>query len=73
MPAHASRVTHGMQPMIVSTVKRQNGMRDTPAGNEMNVRMIGSTRAMSTAHEPYFSNQRSALSRRSGVMCSQCH
>ena len=32
------------EPMKVKTRKRQNLMRVTPAGNEMNVRTIGSRR-----------------------------
>ena len=54
--------TQGMQPRIVSTLKRQNGMRATPAGSEMNVRMIGSIREKKTVASPCFSNQRSAHS-----------
>ena len=51
----------------VRTVKRQNGIRATPAGSEMNVRMIGSIRLKKTAASPYFSNQRSAHSRCDGL------
>ena len=55
--------THGMQPASVRTLKRQNGMRATPAGSEMNVRMIGSIREKKTVASPWRSNQRSAHSR----------
>ena len=67
---NVSMKIHGMQPSVVSTVKRQNGIRATPAGSEMNVRMIGSMRVRNTVHEPYFSNQRSAHARCDGLMCS---
>ena len=43
-------------------MKRQNGIRATPAGSEMNVRMIGSIREKKTVASPCFSNQRSAHS-----------
>jgi hypothetical protein len=43
---------HGMQPAVVSNVKRQNGIRATPAGSEMNVRMIGSIREKNTVASP---------------------
>ena len=52
-----------MQPSVVSTVKRQNGIRATPAGSEMKVRMIGSIRVKKTVASPWRSNQRSAHSR----------
>ena len=55
--------TQGMQPASVSTVKRQNGIRATPAGSEMKVRMIGSMRVKNTVASPWRSNQRSAQSR----------
>jgi hypothetical protein len=44
--------TQGMQPSNVSAVKRQNGIRATPAGSEMNVRMIGSMRVKNTVASP---------------------
>ena len=59
-----------MQPSVVSTVKRQNGIRATPAGSEMNVRTIGSMRVKNTVAEPYFANQSSAHFRCDGLMCS---
>ena len=49
---NASMKTHGMQPSAVSTVKRQNGILATPAGSEMNVRMIGSMREKKTVASP---------------------
>ena len=49
---NVSMKTHGMQPSEVSTVKRQNGIRATPAGSEMNVRTIGSMRVKNTAASP---------------------
>ncbi len=52
MPMNVSMKIHGMQPSVVSTVKRQNGIRATPAGSEMNVRMIGSMRVKNTVAEP---------------------
>jgi hypothetical protein len=52
---------HGMQPASVSTEKRQNGMRATPAGSEMNVRTIGSRRVKNTVESPWRWNQRSAV------------
>ena len=58
-----SSSTQGMQPASVSRVKRQNGIRATPAGSEMKVRMIGSIRAKNTVASPWRSNQRSAHSR----------
>ena len=45
------------------TVNRQNGIRATPAGSEMKVRMIGSMRVKKTVASPWRSNQRSAQSR----------
>ena len=44
----------------MKTVKRQNGIRATPAGSEMNVRTIGSMRVKNTVASPWRSNQRSA-------------
>ena len=55
--------TQGMQPARVSAEKRQNGIRATPAGREMKVRMIGSIRVKKTVASPWRSNQRSAHSR----------
>ena len=49
---NVSMKIHGMQPSVVSTVKRQNGIRATPAGSEMNVRMIGSMREKKTVASP---------------------
>ena len=63
LPMNVRRSTHGMQPASVSTVNRQNGIRATPAGSEMNVRMIGSIRVKKTVASPWRSNQRSAHSR----------
>ena len=37
-----------------------SGIRVTPAGNEMNVRTIGSSRPKNTVAEPYFAKKRSA-------------
>ena len=51
-------------------MKRQKGMRATPAGSEMNVRMIGSMRVKKTVASPCFSNQRSAHPRCDILMCS---
>ena len=51
-------------------MKRQNGIRATPAGSEMNVRMIGSMRVKKTVASPWRSNQRSAHSRWLFLMCS---
>ena len=62
--------THGMHPASVNAVKRQNGIRATPAGSEMNVRMIGSMRVKKTVASPWRSNQRSAQSRWLFLMCS---
>ena len=47
----------------MSTLKRQKGIRATPAGSEMKVRMIGSIRLKNTVASPWRSNQRSAHSR----------
>ena len=44
--------TQGRQPSHVRTVKRQNGIRATPAGSEMNVRTIGSMRLKNTVGAP---------------------
>ncbi len=41
-----------MQPARVKAVKRQNGIRATPAGSEMKVRMIGSMRVKKTVASP---------------------
>ena len=41
-------------------MKRPNGIRATPAGSEMKVRMIGSIRVKKTVAAPWRSNQRSA-------------
>ena len=43
---------HGTQPASVSTLNFQNGIRATPAGSEMKVRMIGSIRLKNTAGAP---------------------
>ena len=40
---------HGTHPASVRMLKRQNGIRATPAGREMKVRMIGSMRVKKTA------------------------
>ena len=42
----------GMHPRVVRIVKRQNGIRATPAGSEMKVRMIGSMREKKTVASP---------------------
>ena len=60
--------THGMQPSAVRIVKRQKGIRATPAGSEMKVRMIGRQREKKTVASPYFSNQLSAHLRWWGLM-----
>ena len=52
LPTNVSMKIHGMQPSVVSSVNRQNGIRATPAGSEMNVRMIGSMRVKKTVAEP---------------------
>ena len=57
---NVSMKTHGRQPRNVSTEKRTNGIRATPAGSEMNVRTIGSMRVKKTVASPWRSNQRSA-------------
>ena len=49
---NVSMKTHGRQPRNVSTLKRMNGIRATPAGSEMNVRMIGSMRVKKTVASP---------------------
>ena len=36
----------------MKSVKRQNGIRATPAGSEMNVRTIGSMRVKNTVASP---------------------
>jgi hypothetical protein len=41
-----------MHPIRVRRVNRTNGIRAIPAGREMNVRMIGRHREMSTAQSP---------------------
>ena len=41
-----------MIPAMLSTVNFQNGMRATPAGSEMKVRMTGSIREKNTAAAP---------------------
>ena len=51
-PISSSASTHGMQPASVSSVKRQKGIRATPAGSEMNVRMTGSIRLKKMAGAP---------------------
>ena len=48
----ASSEHPGKQPSTVSTLKRQNGIFATPAGSEMNVRMIGSMREKNTVASP---------------------
>ena len=52
-----------MQPASVSTVKRQKGIRATPAGSEMKVRMMGSILEKKTVASPWRLNQSSAQSR----------
>ena len=49
---NVSMNTHGTQPSVVNAVKRQNGIFATPAGSEMNVRMIGSIREKKTVASP---------------------
>ena len=44
--------TQGIAPAIENSVKRQSGMRATPAGTEMNVRTTGSIREKNTVAEP---------------------
>jgi len=51
-PTRASIRTQGIEPRVVRTVKRQNGIRATPAGSEMKVRMIGSMRLKKTVALP---------------------
>ena len=46
------RKTQGTHPATVKAVKRQNGILATPAGSEMNVRMIGSMRVKKTVASP---------------------
>ena len=49
-------------------MKRQNGIRATPAGSEMKVRTIGSIRLQNTAASPWRSKKRSAVARCLGLM-----
>ena len=67
---NVSSSTQGRQPATVSRVKRQKGIRATPAGREMKVRMIGSMRVKNTVASPWRSNQRSAQARWLGLMWS---
>ena len=60
--------TQGMQPRVVSQVKRQNGILAMPAGSEMKVRMIGSIREKKTVASPWRWNQSSAHARCLGLM-----
>jgi len=53
----------GRQPSRVKSVKRQKGIRATPAGSEMKVRTTGSSREKKTVASPWRSNQRSATRR----------
>ncbi len=52
LPMNPRRKTQGTHPARVKTVKRQNGILATPAGREMNVRMIGSMRVKKTVASP---------------------
>jgi len=52
MPIQVSMKIHGMQPSVVRTVNFQNGIRATPAGSEMKVRMIVSMREKNTVAAP---------------------
>ena len=47
-PSAPNASTHGMIPAMLSTVNLQNGIRATPAGSEMNVRITGSIREKNT-------------------------
>ena len=49
---NAKASTQGMQPATVKSVKRQKGIRATPAGSEMKVRTIGSIRVKKTVASP---------------------
>ena len=46
------RAPTGIEPISVSTVKRTNGMRATPAGSETNARTSGTMRPKSTTASP---------------------
>ena len=48
----AKATTHGMIPAMLRTVNFQNGIRATPAGSEMNVRMTGTMREKKTVTPP---------------------
>ena len=52
MPAQTSAMDHGSAPAVEKTMNLPSGMRVTPAGNEMNVRTMGSRRPMNTVAAP---------------------
>ena len=60
------------EPMKVNARKRQNLIRVTPAGNEMNVRTIGGEgRETNAAQSPQRANHLSAFSRSSSLTMIQ--
>src|SRR5512140_3009780 len=64
-PPSASSAHQINDPINDSAVKRQNLTRVTPAGNEMNVRTIGSRRDRNAVQSPHRANHLSARSRSS--------
>ena len=59
------------EPTKVKTAKRGKFILTTPAGNEINVRTMGSRREMKAAQSPQRANQRSACSRSSSCTMIQ--
>ena len=51
---------HGRAPSVENTMNLPIGIRVTPAGNEMKVRTIGSSRPKNTVGAPYLRKNSSA-------------
>ena len=52
VPAYTSSIDQGRAPAVEYTMNRPSGIRATPAGKLMNVRMTGSNRPMNTVAPP---------------------
>src|SRR5438045_2072045 len=62
-PAQASAADHGNEPRKVKSTNLPKFMRATPAGKDMNVRIIGKRREKKAVASPYLANHLSAVSR----------
>jgi len=62
-PIQVRNATQGTHPSTVYRMNLQNGMRPMPAGSDMKVRTMGSTRLKKTVAVPHLANHSSAISR----------